>query len=88
MTRKIYIIHLTVMEIFLIMMKHCSNFFEKQKNREKSLFVKISQLIPQNVILHSLRENFNKAPTAKYPKFRVEDEPRKFLSLEYVSGWK
>ena len=41
-------------------------------------------MIPQNVRLHSLRENFNKAPTAKYPKFRVEEEPQKFLPFEYV----
>ena len=41
-------------------------------------------MIPQNVRLHSLRENFNKAPTAKYPKFRAEEEPRKFLPFEYV----
>ena len=65
------------------MMKHCSNFL-KNKKIVKSLFVKISQMIPQNGRLHSLRENFNKAPTAKYPKFRVEEEPRKFLPFEYV----
>ena len=41
-------------------------------------------MIPQNVRLHSLRENFNKAPTAKYPKFRVGEEPRKFLPFENV----